>query len=352
MNARRTALAVFLILFASLHARAASSLEDYRERVRRAADAVETLPLVEETDTRAGYQARTARTIQSVRTLLPVTETVSLNGAEVSVDNSWLDTALNNYAKLLIDDPRRDEEAARMVERLRAIEEHVSELLGSHEGAKRQTKEEAKAKLASILSRAEYQERTQQQQSALARLWQRFVNWLRGLFPEQKPLPEGTSAAARGVSLLSQIIIIAVALAIIAFVAWKLAPRFFRNRKKIVSEATGARVILGERIEPDQSAADLWSQAESLARSGDLRGAIRKGYIALLCNLGDRKIIGLADHKTNNDYLRAIRQRPNLYQPMRQLTNIFEQHWYGLAQADENDWTEFRGNYKAVTSEK
>lgn len=351
MNARRIALVFFFILFASLHARAASSLEDYRERVRRAADAVETLPLVEETDTRAGYQARTARTIQSVRTLLPPTETVILNGAEVGVDNSWLDTELNNYAKLLIDDPRRDEEAARIVERLRAIEEHVSEVLGPHEGPKRQTKQEAKAKLASILSRNEYQERTQQQ-SALARLWQRFMNWLRGLFPEQKPLPEGTSAAARGVSLISQIIIIAVALAIIAFVAWKLAPRFFRNRKKIVSETKGARVILGESVEPDQSAADLWSQAESLARSGDLRGAIRKGYIALLCNLGDRKIIGLADHKTNNDYLRAIRQRPNLYQPMRQLTSIFEQHWYGLEQADENDWTEFRGNYRTVISDK
>ncbi|HMF56006.1 MAG TPA: DUF4129 domain-containing protein, partial [Pyrinomonadaceae bacterium] len=174
---------------------------------------------------------------------------------------------------------------------------------------------------------------------------------LRDLFPESRPLPQGSPAAARGVSLVSQIIVITLSLALIAFVAWKLAPRFFRDRKKPPSETKGARVVMGERVEADQSSADLWSQAETLARSGDLRAAIRKGYIALLCDLNDRKVIGLAQHKTNRDYLRAVQQRPALYQPMRKLTNIFEHHWYGLEPADENDWTEFRAGYQQTVKE-
>ncbi len=349
MNAHRIAFLLFLILLACLNVRAATSLANYRESLREAANAIETLAMTEEGESRASYERRGARTIQNVRLLLPATETVEWNSALMSVDNSWLDEALKNYAKLSASDPRREEEAARITERLRAIEEHVSEILGQQTVGGAKTKEEAKAKLASILRRDEYQEQSQQQ-SALGKLWQRFLKWLRELFPESKPLPQGTPAAARGLSFLSSMIIIALSLAGIAFLAWKFAPRFFRDRKKYVDEKKGARVVLGERVEANQSAADLWSQAEQFARSGDLRAAIRKGYIALLCDLGDRKVIGLAQHKTNRDYLRAVQQRPALYQPMRNLTNIFEQHWYGLAPADENDWTEFRGNYqKAVT---
>jgi hypothetical protein len=48
-----------------------------------------------------------------------------------------------------------------------------------------------------------------------------------------------------------------------------------------------ARIVLGERLEPDQTAADLLAQAEA-GSSRQLRAAIRKAYIALLCELGDR----------------------------------------------------------------
>ena len=103
---------------------------------------------------------------------------------------------------------------------------------------------------------------------------------------------------------------------------------------------------LGERLEPDQTSADLLAQAESLARLGDLRAAIRKAYIALLCELGDRKVISLAQHKTNRDYLGAVRDRPSLFRSMRGLTNSFEIHWYGFVPPREDDWKEFRNGYQ------
>ena len=110
------------------------------------------------------------------------------------------------------------------------------------------------------------------------------------------------------------------------------------------------RIVLGERLEPDQTASDLLEQAEALARTGDLRGAIRKAYIALLCELGDRKVIVLAQHKTNRDYLLAVRNRRALYEPLRKLTASFEIHWYGFVAPAPTDWEAFRLGVRAAGS--
>ena len=83
-----------------------------------------------------------------------------------------------------------------------------------------------------------------------------------------------------------------------------------------------------------------------LARSGDLRAAIRKGYIALLVELGDRNVISLAQYKTNRDYLRAVSNVPQLHSPLKRLTESFERHWYGFAEATQNDWQDFRARYR------
>jgi hypothetical protein len=54
----------------------------------------------------------------------------------------------------------------------------------------------------------------------------------------------------------------------------------------------------------------------------------------------------LAQHKTNRDYLRSLRKVEPLYGNVKQLTDSFERHWYGLAQASETDWREFRTAYE------
>jgi hypothetical protein len=146
-------------------------------------------------------------------------------------------------------------------------------------------------------------------------------------------------------SRVAQVVVIGVSVAAIGFLIWKFAPRYLRNRRKKKNKRE-ARIVLGERLEPDQTSADLLAQAESLARSGDLRAAIRKAYIALLCELGDRKVISLAQHKTNRDYLGAVRDRPSLFRSMRGLTNSFEIHWYGFVPPGEDDWKEFRNGYQ------
>ena len=166
--------------------------------------------------------------------------------------------------------------------------------------------------------------------SALTRLWNRFLRWLSRLFPKAKPITPGGSPFISG---LLQIIIVVACLVGIAFLIWKLAPRYLSSRRGRKKQKRAARIVLGERLEPDQTSAELLAQAETLARNGDLRAAIRKAYIALLCELGDRKIVSLARYKTNRDYLNSVRERTRLYQSMRQLTSSFELHWYGFQPA-------------------
>jgi len=64
--------------------------------------------------------------------------------------------------------------------------------------------------------------------------------------------------------------------------------------------------------------------------------------------LGDRKLISLAQHKTNRDYLRSVTGSPTLYQNMRGLTESFERHWYGFAEAAPGDWQDFKAGYLAA----
>ncbi len=111
--------------------------------------------------------------------------------------------------------------------------------------------------------------------------------------------------------------------------------------------------MLGERLEADQTAADLLDEAERLARAGELRGAIRKAYVALLCELGDRGVVRLAQHKTNRDYLDAVRRaaRPRLYTEMLPLTSDFELHWYGLRAASDADWESFKTRCRKALKE-
>ena len=81
-----------------------------------------------------------------------------------------------------------------------------------------------------------------------------------------------------------QIVIIALVIALIGFY------RMAAGTVLTVDSGTGRRrtrgpYYLGERVGADESAADLFCEAEALAREGNLRGAIRKGYIAVLCEL-------------------------------------------------------------------
>jgi hypothetical protein len=207
-----------------------------------------------------------------------------------------------------------------------------------------ETKDQAKSRLESILARPEYATGPRGS-NALARLIERFIRWLQSFFPKPRI---GSPARLDWLVFIVEVIVIGLAAAVLLYVAFILLRRFGRIRRPRARKKKEARIVLGERLEPEATSTDLISQAEALVRNGDIRGAIRKAYIALLVELGDRKLISLAQHKTNRDYLNSVRSLPPLHSTMRGMTDIFERHWYGLEQATPDDWKDFRAGYLAA----
>jgi hypothetical protein len=333
-------LAVALLLFmTTAHA---TPVSEYQRHLEQAITALDSLAQSDENETASAYESRSAETISSVRRLLPVNETIESRAGTLRADNFWLQQELDKYKTASA--AERAELRQGMTERLQAIAERVKEIEGPAAGA--QDKAQQSTKLAEILQRPEYVRKVKQE-SAIGRLWRQFVKWLESLIPKPKPIAPGMAGLF---SKIAQVFVIVLALAVLIFVARLFLPRLLHNRRAKRKVKGGARIVLGERLAPDQSATDLLSEAEALARSGDLRAAIRKAYIALLLELGERKIITLEQHKTNRDYLRAVRRIESLYPNVKQLTDSFELHWYGFARATESDWQTFRLTYRQALS--
>ncbi len=272
--------------------------------------------------------------------LLPDEDTIEFEGVKLEVNNKWVSGEITRY-KALTDGQDKRLVFKAIYERLDAIELKINEL--EKAVAKDITKDELKRKLAEILKREEFQKAVEEES-----LVQRFLTWLEELMkrnaPVDQPKPLPTTDFGQFARVL-QFLLYGLVAVIIGFLILKFGPFFvkkFRDREKREKKE---RKILGEKISTDETSANLFSEAENLAREGNLRDAIRKGYIAFLFELSERKLIGLAKHKTNRDYLRSVKNKHELHKNMNGLTSNYERHWYGFQDAEETDWEEFRTSY-------
>ena len=278
-----------------------------------------------------------------IRRNFPASERIESEGGAIETSNGWM---LERAGRLENEgDPQT--QLLTVVE-IREYLSSVSFKLDELQQAARSehTKDQDKQKLAEILRREEYQKPQPKQESVFQRWLDDFLAWLESLFP--KPNPSAQSSSGMGMlTVFLQVMLWAALLGLLAFLVYKIAPLIFpKLRRSRRPKKKKERVILGARLSEDATAVDLFDEAERLAREGNLRGAIRKGYIALLCDLSDRKVLGLSQSKTNRDYLRDVRPRKDLYSRMTSVTNTFERHWYGFQESAEEDWARFREEYK------
>lgn len=341
------ALCLVLLLLVCAEGASALPLSVYHERVRRSITLIgsigTSLQGEAQSDIRRREKLTEASALAEVRRALGTEDTVEWNGTILHVDNNWLAEALDNYERMSPVGKQRSEWLTRIAERLQALDERLSEMEG--QPGKAIDKEAEKARLAAILRRPEYNKQAEEG-NALTRLLKRIREWLRNLFPKRER-SNGPQKDNRAVNTGAQIIVSLLSLAVILYVAWRFLPRFLRrDMKKRKKAKRGARVVLGEHLSADETSSELLAEAERLARAGDIRAAIRKGYIALLCELHDRRLLRVEQHKTNRDYLRAVETNRPLYEEMKPMTMSFERHWYGLNPAHENDWQAFRAHYR------
>lgn len=336
-------LLISLVPFVFSSAVFAVELPLYRAKISGVKESLDILIYSGEEETNlAENLANEGETLKNIRANLPRTETVEWRGSSVQVENGWILERLKAFEE------EKNPVARRAIlievsERLGAMEAKFSELEAAANAER--TKDEDKRKLAEILRRAEYQKPEPKEENFLQRWWREFREWMSRAFPRPK-IGEASTGASPSFSYGLQIIIFVLVIGIIAFLLYRFAPflrtRFGRSEKK----DKRARVVLGERLAADATSENLFEEAERLAREGNLRAAIRKAYIALLCELSDRKLIGLARHKTNRDYLRDVRNLRELHQNMSGLTGSFERHWYGFGSPVPQDWEDFRRKYE------
>ena len=342
MHRRSVACVVVLVafLFVCPANVAAIPIAEYQQKLKQAINELVEVIRVNKDFNETDFENRMLEIIELVRVTLPEHMTVEVDGEVYNVDNSALHKSLEELKKL--PGAEQFEKVEKITEMLQAIDARITERQAA--AALAESKEQAKSKLESILARPEYATE-QRGPNALSRLIRDFIRWLQNLFPKRSPVAPGR---VDFISLIAQILVIGLALAVLLYVVKILLTRFGRTRKTKKPRKKEARIVLGERLEPEATATDLLSQAEILARNGELRAAIRKAYIALLVELGDRKMISLAQHKTNRDYLNSVRSIPPLHATMRGLTDSFERHWYGFEQTTPDDWQNFRAGYLAA----
>src|SRR5712692_8812492 len=217
--------AVFVLLSCVARVRAVT-FEDYRHQVSRAVATTHEL----QTAYKDQYPSQefVAATIALLRTELPAHETVLLGRQSVTVDNTWLHEALNDYEKSSGDNARRVELLARIDERLRALGERLDEM---QSGKPLASKDENKTRLAEILRRAEYNQQAEGG-SALNRLLNRFLRWLLRLFPRTKPLQ---LVNAMVFSRIALVVVIVVILATIRFLIWNFSPPYLLNSQQMMT---------------------------------------------------------------------------------------------------------------------
>ena len=332
-------LLLFLCSFLTPRQVSAIPLSDYQKHLQGALVALDALSQFDEDETRSNYQHALTETLTAVRVTLPEKESIEADGTSVTVDNTWLHKRLDDLE--VVSESDGIVIRKQLIESLKAIENRVVQLQNAKTAAI--SKADANARLAAILTRSEYTSSKAQEGSALTRLLRRFVRWILEFLPTPAPLESGKAGPF---TKIAQIFVIGLALAVITYVVIKLIKHFGgRVRTPKTKKKREPRIVLGERLEPDASATDLLSEAETLARQGELRAAIRKAYIALLVELGDRKVISLAQYKTNRDYLRSVRSLPSLHKNMTGLTDSFERHWYGFEQTSNSDWQNFKSAY-------
>lgn len=336
---------LFCVFIAALTSVSAATPSEYRSRIDHARLLVDELRDYSGSNDRTNEQ----RTIVAILKFVPDTEKIEWAGSSVETGNQWLKNNLDLFAAETKQE-KREAILDAIGERLLAISQSVGEL--DLPGKTESSKDADKQKLAEILGRPEYQKPEVNEESLFQKWWRRFLEWIESLFPRAPLAP--TPAQGPDLTpfkLILQVVVFAAVIGLVGFLLWKFAPYFSRLVGSATNKETGDRVILGERIGENESAADLFREAERLARQGDLRGAIRKGYIAALCELGDRKIVRLARHKTNRDYLSDVRKRERIHDGLRGLTTNFERNWYGLRNAEQADWDDFCLRYHATIDE-
>ena len=273
--------------------------------------------------------------VANIKQMLPRQESLEVDGSTIRVDNGWLHELLDSYVS---ENGKRErvQKLDQLTERLKALESHLKrrDAAADQDGNPRD-------QLKSILSRAEYREKSEGPVNALIKkVRNKLIELLREIYEGIRSRVGGSTTAGW---ILKGLVVIAISGAVFLIVK-----AGFRRRVKKKSRAKVT--VLGEEIEEGATPAELTAAAFSAARTGDFRTAIRKLYIALLYELGERGIVELEPNTTNHEYLTRVAQVSALAAPMVYLTDRFDYFWYGMYPSSSDDFSNYLDRYREAVA--
>jgi hypothetical protein len=197
--------------------------------------------------------------------------------------------------------------------------------------------------LAAILAQPAYHETESTVQAQVQKTWwQRFLEWLAGLFDK---LFGGLFAAAAGVPWVGKLIVYVTlsALAVlIVYVATRLARYLLRARPVAIDDDEGE--LLAHRA----SASELLDMARAAARAGDHARAISLLFRAALRRLDASGVIPYDAARTAGEYRRAVRKSCAVASaPFDALAHTFTLAAYAQAPVAESNWYTADAAYKS-----
>ena len=312
----------------SVEGAAAARLLDYENRVVRAAEQIDRIKTDREySEEGIGY----------IKWLLPRSEQIEFEGREVSVVNTWLYVVLDSYAAEK-DPQQRIARLNEAVGRLRALDDHLRRAVAAASGEVADPRD----KIRDILSRPAYQP---EQETLVGVFVKKVLRKIRGFISEiysalTRLLERLLGASANGGWIPTLLLLVVLAAALL--IAVQLLRRLRRPRAK----RKKTRLVLGEEISADSTSRELAEAGLAAARAGDFRTAVRKLYVSLLYELGERNLIELEDSATNHEYLSKASRLSGLAGPMRHLTDRFDYVWYGMFSSSEDDFAAYLERYE------
>ena len=186
--------------------------------------------------------------------------------------------------------------------------------------------------------------------------------WFRKLFPRKDAEKQGAQSGAPGAfegGARIQALLYAL-LAIIACVAALLLWRSLRSQKlKTDENEMGAETpepdLTEEEVDAGQLPPDEWlTLAQNLIDRGDLRLALRALYLAGLACLAERRLLMIAQYKSDREYAKELQRRSHAFPELLPLflenMKIFQRSWYGLHEVSRELLEQVTTNYEALKS--
>lgn len=174
----------------------------------------------------------------------------------------------------------------------------------------------------------------------------RFFEWLGGKLRGLAPgAPSGTFAYYVMIVLYVLVIagaVVGVAYLIVVIVRHAALRKQGRKRKPVVSH------VSIDEPDPDVEPEELIEAARRHAEIGDWRAAYRSAFTATLVRLDRLGAIRFERHRTNGDYVRALRSRPSLHSLFRPAAREFDARWYGRMSVSAEDYERMVAVYGQV----